>query len=81
MPTPGHTVGHQSVLVESDDRRVLVTGDALVHAVQLVDPEVAYRFESDARQAADSRRALLAGRRTAPTVVASAHLRRSFVEV
>jgi glyoxylase-like metal-dependent hydrolase (beta-lactamase superfamily II) len=77
VPTPGHTVGHQSVLVESGDRRVLVTGDALVNAVQLVDPAVAYRFEHDPAQAAETRRALL----DTGVVVASAHLGDPFVEV
>jgi glyoxylase-like metal-dependent hydrolase (beta-lactamase superfamily II) len=81
VPTPGHTVGHQSVVVASGDRRVLVTGDALVHAVQLVDPDVAYRFEADTGQAAVTRRGLLARTGTGVAVVASAHLGRPFVEL
>src|SRR5512132_968512 len=35
-PTPGHTVGHQSVLVDSGRQQIFITGDVLVHAVQLV---------------------------------------------
>jgi glyoxylase-like metal-dependent hydrolase (beta-lactamase superfamily II) len=81
VPTPGHTVGHQSVVVASGDRRILVTGDALVHAVQLVNPDVAYRFESDTGQAAVTRRELLARDGTGVAVVASAHLGRPFVEL
>ncbi|RQX12649.1 MBL fold metallo-hydrolase, partial [Micromonospora ureilytica] len=42
LPTPGHTPGHQSVLLTSADERMLLTGDLLVHMVQLVDPTVAY---------------------------------------
>jgi glyoxylase-like metal-dependent hydrolase (beta-lactamase superfamily II) len=81
VPTPGHTVGHQSVVVEGDDRRILLTGDALVHAVQLVNPDVTYRFEADPVVAAETRRLLLSGRDAGTTVIASAHLRRAFVEL
>ncbi len=42
---PGHTPGHQVVLVEHAGETVAVSGDGFVHAVQVVDPEVAYRFE------------------------------------
>ena len=28
IPTPGHTVGHQSPEVRTDDREVVLTGDA-----------------------------------------------------
>ena len=35
-PTPGHTPGHQSVWVSSGADTLLLTGDVLVHAVQLV---------------------------------------------
>lgn len=28
IPTPGHTPGHQSVLVETDTEKILITGDA-----------------------------------------------------
>lgn len=59
LPTPGHTPGHQSVLLDGDDERLLLTGDLLVHAVQLVDPELAYAHEEDPDQARTSRRALL----------------------
>jgi glyoxylase-like metal-dependent hydrolase (beta-lactamase superfamily II) len=81
VPTPGHTPGHQSVVAEAADRRVLVTGDALVHAVQLANPEVAYRFEVDPVAAVETRRRLLSGHGTGTTLVASAHLRRAFVEL
>ncbi|UYQ62142.1 MBL fold metallo-hydrolase [Streptomyces peucetius] len=80
VPTPGHTPGHQSVLAESGTRDVVITGDVLVHAVQLADPAVAYHYEADPATAARSRRRLLeeAGERGA--LLATAHLRRAFVD-
>ncbi|MEU9506794.1 MBL fold metallo-hydrolase [Micromonospora sp. NPDC048170] len=80
LPTPGHTPGHQSVLLEVGDERLLVTGDLLVHTVQLVDPELAYAHEEDAAAARASRVALLrdlAARGTA--VLATPHLGEAFV--
>lgn len=55
VPTPGHTPGHQSVLVSAGDERLLVTGDLLVHAVQLLYPELAYAHDMDAARARVSR--------------------------
>ncbi|MGW6390478.1 MBL fold metallo-hydrolase [Streptomyces sp. NPDC055103] len=84
LPTPGHTPGHQSVLVEDPDGRggrdVLVTGDLLVHAVQLANPSVAYAHERDPATARASREKLLARAAERGAVLATAHLTRPFVE-
>jgi glyoxylase-like metal-dependent hydrolase (beta-lactamase superfamily II) len=53
VATPGHTPGHQSVLVEDG---LLLTGDLLVHALQLLHPDVAYAYEADPELARRSRR-------------------------
>ncbi|MEU6075662.1 MBL fold metallo-hydrolase [Micromonospora sp. NPDC047074] len=80
LPTPGHTPGHQSVLLTVGDERLLLTGDLLVHAVQLVDPELAYAHEEDPETARASRvgllRDLAAG---GPAVLATPHLGEAFV--
>ncbi len=55
VATPGHTPGHQSVLVASDGTLLLVAADLLVHAVQLVEPRTVYALEMDAEQAAATR--------------------------
>jgi glyoxylase-like metal-dependent hydrolase (beta-lactamase superfamily II) len=81
VPTPGHTPGHQSVLVEAGDRQVIVTGDVLVHAVQLADPDLPYAYEADPALARETRRALLAGGRDAGAVLATAHLTRPFTPI
>lgn len=83
LPTPGHTPGHQSVLVTGPgraDRPVLITGDALVHPVQLVAPAVAYRYERDPVAARLSREALLAMAVERGAVLATAHLTRAFLD-
>lgn len=79
FPTPGHTPGHQSVLVKSGGQHIFITGDVLVHAVQLVNPDVGYRFESDQAQAARTRRTLLNHARANRALLATAHLNRPFV--
>ncbi|WP_405859765.1 MBL fold metallo-hydrolase [Streptomyces sp. NBC_00090] len=81
LPTPGHTPGHQSVLVgRPGGRDVLVTGDLLVHAVQLANPAVAYAHERDPAAARASREELLARAVESGAVLATAHLTRPFVE-
>lgn len=74
VATPGHTPGHQSLLLESDGSRMAIAGDVLVHALQLTDPEIEYAFESDADQARASRRAILDFLRGSGGVLATAHL-------
>lgn len=82
VPTPGHTPGHQSVLVEGGRHdQVVVTGDVLVHAVQLANPDVGYRYEADPVLARLTRRSLLGTARREHAVLATAHLGRPFVEL
>lgn len=38
VPTPGHTPGHVSVMIESNGERALITGDSFHHPVQMVRP-------------------------------------------
>jgi glyoxylase-like metal-dependent hydrolase (beta-lactamase superfamily II) len=72
VATPGHTPGHQSVVVGDD---ILITGDLLVHALQLVDPSIAYSHEMDPDRARESRIALLSRNLT----LATPHLSEAFV--
>lgn len=78
VPTPGHTPGHQSVVVDGGRRQIVIAGDVVVHAVQLADPAVRYFFEEDPDLARRTRLRLLetAGGRGA--VLATAHLNRPF---
>lgn len=79
VPTPGHTVGHQSVTVEGPHGQIVITGDVLVHAVQLANPDVLYHFEADKPLAARTRRELIDSARQHRALLATAHLTRPFV--
>jgi glyoxylase-like metal-dependent hydrolase (beta-lactamase superfamily II) len=71
-PTPGHTPGHISVIV---DEHVVILGDVAVHPAQIDDPSLAYAFEHDAQQAAATRHALLERLAGNPShVLAAGHL-------
>ena len=39
IPTPGHTAGHVSVLVESEGKKAIITGDAFHHPCHITHPE------------------------------------------
>jgi len=47
FPTPGHTPGHMSVLIESRGKKAVITGDMMHHPIQLADPMRAGRFDMD----------------------------------
>ena len=60
IDTPGHTMGHMSVIVESAGKRMLVTGDALNHGyVSFERPDWQFGFDADKPLAVATRKALL----------------------
>ena len=63
----------------SPGEEVVIAGDVLVHAVQLANPDVAYRSEADQAVARETRRRLLADARTRGARLATAHLHTGFV--
>ncbi|QGZ42592.1 glyoxylase-like metal-dependent hydrolase (beta-lactamase superfamily II) [Pseudoduganella flava] len=74
-PSPGHTPGHTTYLVESDGERLRVWGDTVhVAAVQFADPGVTVKYDSDAGEAAEHRRALFADMAQRGDCVAAAHV-------
>jgi glyoxylase-like metal-dependent hydrolase (beta-lactamase superfamily II) len=76
VATPGHTPGHQCVVVEAGAERLALTGDLFVHAVQFLRPELAYAHDMDAARARRSRAEFL---RVGGLWVGAAHLGRPFV--
>jgi glyoxylase-like metal-dependent hydrolase (beta-lactamase superfamily II) len=80
VPTPGHTPGHQSVVLEAGGRRVLIGGDLVLHVAQLLDPELTYAHDLDPIRARTSRTKLLRGLvARGETVLAAAHLTEPFL--
>jgi glyoxylase-like metal-dependent hydrolase (beta-lactamase superfamily II) len=53
--TPGHTPGHQSVLISSGDQKVVILGDASHTPIQLSEPDWAPSFDFDPAQSSRTR--------------------------
>jgi glyoxylase-like metal-dependent hydrolase (beta-lactamase superfamily II) len=61
VPTPGHTPGHVSVVVESEGDMAVITGDMAHHPLQFAEPDLGSNADSDAPTAATTRHSALAG--------------------
>jgi glyoxylase-like metal-dependent hydrolase (beta-lactamase superfamily II) len=46
-PTPGHTPGHSSVMIESGGARAMITGDAIHSSAQCGHPGWHFRYDTD----------------------------------
>jgi len=79
VATPGHTPGHQSVLVADGRELVLITGDLLVHALQLLNLELAYAHENDPEAARQSRKRMLSHGPATTLHLATPHLTQPFI--
>jgi glyoxylase-like metal-dependent hydrolase (beta-lactamase superfamily II) len=79
---PGHTPGHQVLVIVDGDDRMLVSADAWNHPLQIAQPDGESGSDDDPRTAAASRRALLAELEAHPgTVLAPTHFAEAFGEV
>lgn len=73
--TPGHTLGHMSVLAESGGEQLLILGDAINHAhVSFERPDWQFAFDMDKEMAVATRRRLLDMAATEGMAVAGYHL-------
>lgn len=72
-PAPGHTPGHQVVLVESGEQRAAITGDLANHPAQVTDPSWRTGSDLDPDDAARSRTELFARFEADRSVVCTAH--------
>lgn len=74
VPTPGHSPGHVSVLIESDGESALITGDMVHSPIQLADPAItADRFDADPAAAVATRRAVIDRFAGTPTILLGTH--------
>ena len=74
IPTPGHSPGHASLLVESGGQRALVVGDAISHPAQVTEPSWNTEFDADKAQAAFTRQMLLDWVEADGLIVAAGHI-------
>ncbi|MBB2908931.1 glyoxylase-like metal-dependent hydrolase (beta-lactamase superfamily II) [Streptosporangium becharense] len=77
LPTPGHTPGHQVVRVGD----LVLTGDVVLHPVQLENPRVPYLYDADPELAAATRAELLDRVRAERGMIGTAHFAEPFVRL
>lgn len=73
VPTPGHTPGHCSVLIESAGESALITGDFIHHPIQFHDPGLVSPFDIDNDAAVATRRRVFADFADSPTLIIGTH--------
>ncbi len=56
IPTPGHTPGHMSLLINSGGERAMILGDVAIHPAQVTENDWHFAFELDQPQANRTRR-------------------------
>jgi glyoxylase-like metal-dependent hydrolase (beta-lactamase superfamily II) len=59
LPTPGHTPGHVSVLIESEGAAAVITGDMMHHPCQIAHPEWCSAFDDNPTRSMETRREFL----------------------
>ena len=72
-PTPGHSPHHCCVDIRSKGHHAVVTGDMMHHALQCREPHWSTVFDTDPKQAAESRRTFLASVADTNTLVLPIH--------
>jgi len=73
MPTPGHTPGHVSVILESNGERAVITGDMMHHPCQIAHPEWSSIADHDPERSHASRLSFLDGLADTQTLVIGTH--------
>ena len=74
VPTPGHSPGHVSVVIESEGAAAVITGDLLHHPIQVLHPDWDGPFDDDVVASAATRRAFLERFADTDTLVLGTHV-------
>ena len=73
VPTPGHTPGHVSVLIQSQGETAVITGDMTHHPCQMGHPDWSPPFDSDRKASAEMRARMFADWADQPILVIGTH--------
>jgi glyoxylase-like metal-dependent hydrolase (beta-lactamase superfamily II) len=73
IPTPGHTIGHVSVLIRSEGESALITGDFIHHPCQLAHPEWSVTTDYDPQRSTKTRNETFAQFADTQTLVIGTH--------
>lgn len=73
IPTPGHSPGHMSILIQSEGEQGLLTGDVAHHPCQMAHLDWSSTADSDQAQSAKTRAALFGRFADTPTLVIGGH--------
>ena len=73
IPTPGHTPGHQSIVISSQGETAVIAGDVLHSKVQVHEPSWCAGVDIDKTASANNREALLDNAERQGSVIAAGH--------
>ena len=73
IPTPGHSPGHVSILINSAGELALLTGDVAHHPIQMAHLDWSSTADSDPLQSVETRRMLFSRFADTPTLVFGGH--------
>jgi glyoxylase-like metal-dependent hydrolase (beta-lactamase superfamily II) len=73
IPTPGHTVGHVSIRIDSRGESALITGDFIHHPCQMAHPEWSLTSDFDPARSVVTRQDVFSGLAGTPTLVIGTH--------
>jgi glyoxylase-like metal-dependent hydrolase (beta-lactamase superfamily II) len=73
QPTPGHTPGHISLVIESEGQKAIITGDMTHNPMQIADPELSSSFDTDSDAARVTRREVFPAWADGTTLIIGTH--------
>ena len=73
IPTPGHTPGHMSLLINSGGERAVIMGDVAIHPAQVTENDWRFAFELDQPLANQTRREFFGRLEREDLTVAACH--------
>ena len=73
IPTPGHTPGHVSVMIESRGEQAIITGDLFHHPLQMAHPDWADAADVDGEQGRETRLRFLESWCDRPVLILGTH--------